>query len=942
MLLPQRVICTAVALLALQLTTRADPLRVGLDINGEPMTLVDAKGVPTGFAVEILTAIADEMHFKVVFVAKPWSAMFEDFRAGRVDALANITYTAERATFIDFATPHVVMKGAIFIRKDLPPPHSPADLRRLRVALKETGSGYAYLHDHGWLGPFIPADSLRAALHEVAEGRADATLDARIIGLNNIREDHLDNVVAADIAVPEFAQRLHIGLQRGDTVWLALINEGLARLHTNGTYDRIYEKWIGPLDPHPPRLRDLQPYLLPAFLVLLATIGALFWQRRLLLRLERQTAALHLSEERLTLVLEGNEDGFWDWDLRTGRIARSERWAAMLGYTLAEIAPTFEGGLNLVHPDDRPLYERLLNWPTPGQAQRYDVEMRMRTKSGEWRWILKRGKIVSRAPDGTPVRMAGTQTDITVLKHAREELARQETQFRFIHKHAPVGLSWVRGQRPETRLVNPAHERITGVPVARSLDDASYVAATHPEDRERQRLLAERMKRGEIPHFSLEKRYVHPDGRVVWAMLTMHLFRDPVMHEWQELTTLVDITEVKLAEEEREKLRLKMIDSQKLESLGVLAGVIAHDFNNLLTVVLANATLMRTEAGDPRSRDEHLAHIENAARRAADLCRQMLAYAGGGNFVLERADLTALVRDTAQLLQVSISKKARLVLDLAPELPPVEADTTQLQQVIMNLVINASDALGDAPGEIVLTTRRGRPRPATGILIHSFELPAGDCVCLEVRDNGQGMTPATLGRVFDPFFTTKFAGRGLGLAAVLGIVRAHHGALTVTSTPGLGSCFSLFLPAEIRAAPPATPATNPPLPAPVPNATILLADDEPVVLATADQLLRRGGYQTVLAADGHEAVRHFRANPGRFAAVLLDLTMPGLDGAEALRIIRTIDPGVPVLLMSGYSERDVLERVRDQGPVPVLRKPFSYESLLARMAAVIAGRTEKK
>ena len=802
-----RVICACLALLAPHLTVHAEPLRVGIDVNGDPMTLVDAKGVPAGFAVELMNAIAEEMNFKVVYTAKPWPDMFEDFQAGRLDALANITYTTPRAEFIDFAVPHIVMKGALFVRKDGPPLKSPADLRNLRVAIKLRGSAYVYLKEHDWLGQIVEAPTFRDALRAVAEGRADVTMDAQIVGLKNIHDDRLANVEASDLSVPEFAQRLHIGLQRGDTVRLALINEGIARLHTNGAYDRIYEKWIGPLETHRLRWRDLQPYLLPVALVLAAIAAALVWQRQLLRRLERQAAALHQSEERLTLVLEGSEDGFWDWDLRTGRVERSERWAAMLGYPLAEIEPTFEGGMKLVHPDDqRP--RTVFDAPvSPGKASRFDIECRMKAKSGEWRWILNRGKVVARAPDGTPLRMAGTHTDITSLK---------------------------------------------------------------------------------------------------------------------------------AAETEREKLRLKMLDSQKLESLGVLAGGIAHDFNNLLTVILANATLARDEAETPASRTNRLGDIETAARRAADLCRQMLAYAGRGNFVVEHTDLGKLVRDTSHLLHVSISKKAHLELTLAPGLPAIEADVSQIQQVVMNLVINASDALGDTAGKISLVTRLGRPQATPTGAIHSFDLPEGPCVCLEVHDTGQGMTPATLARVFDPFFTTKFAGRGLGLAAVLGIVRAHHGALAVESTPGRGSCFRLFLPAAsaARGATAAVPAV--PLPPRPVEGTILIADDEPVVLSTTDHLLRRHGYQTVLATDGLEAVRHFEANPKGFAAVLLDLTMPGLDGAEALRKIRALNPDVRVLLMSGYSEQDVLARVRDQGPVPVLRKPFTHEILLARIAEVIS------
>lgn len=917
-------------------TCAATPLRIGVETNNEPISFLGADGQPTGFVVDLIGAVAQEMNFTITPVVGKWDDLFSRFKTGEIDAMASLAYSPERDQFIDFSNSHLRLNGALFVRKGSPPIRNFEDLRTRRIALPRAGFTQEYLTARGLDQHFVFVLSLSAALHALENGDCDAVAATEIIASSFLRQNHLKNIEVSELALPGFFYEFRMGVRSGDSDHLALLNEGLARIRLNGTYDRIYEKWIGPLEPRRLTLKDLKPYLLPLALGLTTIGAAFFWQRRILRRLARQAAALQQSEERLTLVLEGSEDVFWDCDLRTGRVERSTRWATMLGYSMAEIPATFGGSLGLVHPDDQATYRTHRVQLTTNSDQRVDIEYRMKTKSGDWRWILDRGKIVTRSAEGTALRMAGTQTDITNLKRARQELAQQEAQFRFIYQHVPVGISWLRRQEGETRLVNPAHERITGVPAAKSRETDNYVAATHPQDRAQQAALTTRLYRGEIEKFAMEKRYVRPDGTVVWAMLTTHLYHDPSSGEAQEVTTLVDITDLKNAEAEREALRLKMLDAQKLESLGVLAGGIAHDFNNLLTVILANATMGRHGIDDPVAQTEHLGQIETAARRAADLCRQMLAYAGHGNFVVERVDLGRMVQDTAHLLRVSISKKARLGLNLAPHLPQVEADTSQLQQVVMNLVINASDALGEAPGEINLITRLGRPRIAPGVVLHSFDLPEKNSVCLEVHDTGQGMTPETLARVFDPFFTTKFAGRGLGLAAVLGIVRAHRGALTVESTPGHGTRFSLFLPAVEQAAPPSSQATLTTNSSQPVSGIILVADDEPVVLATTDKLLRRRGYQTMLATDGLEAVQKFRDNPDGFAAVLLDLTMPGLDGAEALRAIRKLNPKTPVLLTSGYSERDVLDRLHDQGPVPVLRKPFTNETLLDSIAKVIA------
>jgi two-component system cell cycle sensor histidine kinase/response regulator CckA len=398
----------------------------------------------------------------------------------------------------------------------------------------------------------------------------------------------------------------------------------------------------------------------------------------------------------------------------------------------------------------------------------------------------------------------------------------------------------------------------------------------------------------------------------------------------------VDISNLKRMEDERQQLQLKMVETQKLESLGVLAGGIAHDFNNLLTVIIANANLIRvTEEADLK--EEHLAAVETAGQRATELCRQLLTYAGRGNYVSGAIGLSDLVQETARLLEVSISKKARLVLLLSRDLPAVQADASQIRQVVMNLVINASDALGDATGEIRVSTYLGRFEVSPGTLVHSFaELP-GDSVCLEVSDTGQGMAPETLRRIFEPFFTTKFTGRGLGLAAVLGIVRACRGTLAVESVPGRGTTFRLYLPA---ASGPARAGQG--LPAAEAaeageHRTILVADDEPEVLLTVVNVLRHHGYETVAARDGHEAVERFVANPDLFAAVVLDLTMPGLDGAEALRKIREVSAKTPVLLMSGYSSQNVIDRLQGLKHIEFLQKPFTRATLLAGLAKALAA-----
>ncbi len=393
-----------------------------------------------------------------------------------------------------------------------------------------------------------------------------------------------------------------------------------------------------------------------------------------------------------------------------------------------------------------------------------------------------------------------------------------------------------------------------------------------------------------------------------------------------------EIAERKRAEEERRNIEARMLQTQKLESLGVLAGGIAHDFNNLLVSVLGNAGIALSAVGPKAPVRETLMQIELAAVRAADLTRQLLAYSGRGRFVLERVDMSRLVEEISGLLATVVSKKASVRLLLSRDLPPIEGDATQVRQIAMNLITNASDALGEASGTI--TVRTGVARPDRASLAHSFLDDGGaECVFLEVEDSGSGMVEATRTRIFDPFFTTKFTGRGLGLAAALGIVRAHHGAIDVRSEPGRGTTVRVFLP---PLAPDAAAAAPPPAARKVPRAkggpaSVLVVDDDEAARRVTARILEGEGYRVLTAGDGVDALEIYRKRGAEVGLVLLDLTMPGLGGAEVFAELRRIRPSVRVVLMSGFDEVDVSARFAAGALVGFLHKPYRVEELIARV-----------
>jgi len=365
------------------------------------------------------------------------------------------------------------------------------------------------------------------------------------------------------------------------------------------------------------------------------------------------------------------------------------------------------------------------------------------------------------------------------------------------------------------------------------------------------------------------------------------------------------------------KRTAEMLHSQKLESLGVLAGGIAHDFNNILAVIMGAADLAAMHSGEEAALMEEIARIQRGAERAAELTDQMLSYAGQGERHVEPISLPALITDMLDLLGSTLTRRARFTIDLGEDTPMVMGDAGQLKQVVMNLITNASDAVADGG--------------SVGVTLGPDETDEGSWAMLEVEDNGCGMDRDTLHRIFDPFFTTKFKGRGLGLAAVQGIIASHGGQLEVESDRGEGSIFRVRLPA-IGADDPSL------LAGPVPNrperlpAHVLVVDDEPEVRQVCERMLTAHGVACTLAVDGNDAIDAFQRNPS-VDVVLLDLTMPGPSPEDVIVGLRSIRPDVPIVVFSGFDEHDARLSVGDriQG---FFRKPFSVETLLAMLAQV--------
>ena len=440
--------------------------------------------------------------------------------------------------------------------------------------------------------------------------------------------------------------------------------------------------------------------------------------------------------------------------------------------------------------------------------------------------------------------------------------------------------------------------------------------------------------RGEPQLF--EWAFVDQDGVV--HPTEVHLRRAVLSREPRLLAVVRDITDRKRRQAEQREMERRVNEARKLESLGVLAGGIAHDFNNLLMGVLGNATLALGQMKRGTAGWDELHEIERTARQMADLAQQMLAYSGRGRFVVEQVDLEETVRRALPLLGSTLGRCARLETDLAGVDCRLRGDAGQVRQVLLNLVKNAADALPEGGGVVHIRTAVLEPEEVAAIEpVTDWLPPGGRCCCLEVNDDGQGLSRRALSRIFEPFYSTRPGGRGLGLSAVLGIVRGHEGTIAIDSEPGRGTRVRVLFPLEETRLPADRISGSQTVPF-AGEGTVLVVDDEEVVRTTVSRFAERMGLRAITADGGPEAIKVFAAQGDGIDLVLLDMTMPGMDGRETLVELRAIRPDVPVLLSSGYSEEEALSVFEEDQLSGFLQKPYSIDQLAATLRRALPAR----
>jgi len=613
----------------------------------------------------------------------------------------------------------------------------------------------------------------------------------------------------------------------------------------------------------------------------------------------------------------------------TGRaIYTSASVQGVTGFTAQQV---IESHVIRIHDDDLDgMHDFVRAVHETGLAEPY--VFRMRHQRGHELWIEVTALGWYPSPDGG-FHSVSYNRDVTQRVQMNQALRESEERYRIIALMSSDLIIEVAGDGRLT-YVSPGASSMLGF----SIEEFSEMAPfenVHPDDVTQIRAtLAEALESDAPVHFA-PFRCQHKNGEYLWFESTGMQVR----HADGDLRYLGVTRNINDRMREDERLREfaeRMQRAQKLEGLGVMAGGIAHDFNNLLTPILGAASIALSELDADSPVRIQLLKIQRATERAAALTNQMLSYAGQSPLLIEPLDLSKLVAEMGQLLESTLPAKTALHLNLSHGLPPIEADSAQLTQVVINLITNAAEAINAGGGQITVRTGEIEVDEISPSAIFADELKRGRHAYFEVADTGCGMDGETVARIFDPFFTTKFTGRGLGLAAVAGIVRGHRGAVEIDSEIGRGTRFRVLFPAAARVAVTAGPWVTP-IEDWRGSGTVLVVDDDEGVRELLDATLCRAGLTVLLACDGREGVDLFRRHADEICAVVLDRTMPDVGGEDAFDEIRRIRPDARIMLISGYSEERAAWHFIDKGLDAFIHKPFETSALLEKLRRMIGG-----
>jgi len=882
------------------------PLRIGFEPN-PPFQIRTETGFG-GLAIETINEAAKRAGLQLEWVETGTSS-YEAFQKGLVDLWPLMTDLPERHRQVYFSRPWVISSHILVLR---------------------AGSPYVEPTFTGRIGVFklplhislvrrefpeaqpVPLNDSREVLRAVCSGAAFGGFLERRVAVTALKDKPAEcaSTPIRMQPLPDLALKASVASTFETARAAVLLRDAIGTLFRDGSLAVMMAKYsFYGLDDAWSTYDMMQAaersrWMAWSFAALSVAVLLVLWQTLSLRQRKQAERVLRDSEERFRAFFQQAGVGVAQIGLDGKVVTANDRYCAVVGHGRRDLVG--RATIEITHKanlqEDLAMLPRLLS----GEIQSFSTEKRYEREDGSVIWA-EMCKSLVRDMDGHPKCFIAVVEDITERKNAEAALKESEKRFRNMADSAPV-LIWVSGPDKLCTFFNKSWLEFTGRTMEQELGEG-WAQSVHPDDLERCLSIYHSSFEARRD-FKMEYRLQRHDGEYRWVIdQGVARFSSDKMFAGY-IGCCIDITELKQNYEQH-------LATQKLESLGVLAAGVAHDFNNLLGAIVARAesALGDLNPGSPATED--VDQIRVTSLRAAEIVSQLMSFARQEIAPLVSVDLSSLVAEMLEFLKVSIAKTAALQTNLAPDLPLANVNAAEIRQVVMNLILNASEALEGRAGSITITTARV-----------SLDSTPGDAVRLEVEDTGCGMTEAVKARIFDPFFTTRFTGRGLGLSAVQGAVRRHGGSITVDSTPGKGSRFTVILPCAAGEAAAAEPAAAPSISAGKQGAKVLFVEDEDSLRNVIVKVLRKKNFLVVEAANGTDAIECLKSDPAGIGVVLLDVALPGISGGELLDELYRIRPGIKVILSTAYSRETASSTFAGREFWGFIRKPYRTADLV--------------
>ena len=905
------------------------PILVGGDRNFPPYEFLDENGRPAGYNVDLTRAIAREMGLNIEIRLGRWPERMDALKAGNIDVMQGMFYSPGRDLHFDFTPAHTVSHYVAVVRKgEGPAPETIEALEGKRIVVESGDIMHDFILEHGLENQTTAVDDPEEALRELAEGEHDCALTLRVTALFLMEKHGGFNLVPAQkpLLAPEYCY----AAAKGQKALLAQFSEGLKALENSGEYRRIYEKWLGVYQEKPESLVAALRYSALVIIPLLAILMAAFaWSWALRRQVAEKTRGLRQSEEYQRAMIACSPVALYTVDLDGNVLSWNRSAERIFGWRAEDIVGK---PLPIVPDEKRPEFDALRRRVLEDGAFFGKELMRLKRDGALFPVSLSVAPV--RNDRGEVVGILGAAEDITDRKAYESQLRDSESRFRMVAELAPLGIV-VSDERENILYANPRFTEIFGYTMEDMSSSEQWWGLAYPDAAMRDRIrrewraAVEEAARTCSEISPMEHPVVCKDGgvrHIEFRMATTGKFN---------IVVFTDITDRKNAETEHEKLHAQLLQAQKMESVGRLAGGVAHDYNNMLSVIIGYTEMALDKTGPEDPLREDLEEILGAAMRSTDITRQLLAFARRQTIDPKALDLNETVEAMLKMLRRLIGEDIDLSWRPGPGPMCVFMDPSQLNQILANLCVNARDAIG---GVGKLTIETGRVHfDADYCAEHAGFIP-GEFILLAVSDDGCGMDKDTLDNVFEPFFTTKGLGEGtgLGLATVYGIVKQNNGFINGYSEPGKGTTFKIYLPPHAEEEGPAKAPETAGIPAGR-GETVLVVEDEASILKLAQMVLERLGYHALAASTPARAMVLAEEHAGHIDLLITDVVMPEMNGRELAETLQARYPDLKVLFMSGYTANVIAHRgVLDEG-VNFIQKPVSNRELAVKVREALAS-----